>query len=171
MRNVGKGDATAFALCDASVICNNLSELSTVLNSSGIATVGMFNIGTVKLFGCVGIGAGGCFFECIGDGGTGDVVLGVRLIRRGCVVNDVSTLFDDVMSFFPLIGGGGIMPCVGSIFIGTGREIAMSVVGSVDVDGAGAFRFTPFVGPVRAGAGEICFASIAGDGLLFGISL
>lgn len=117
-----------------------------MIDSSDIATVGMFNIGRAKLFCSVGIGVGACFLECTGDGRTGDAGLGVRLIRRGCVVNDVSALFDVVMSFFSLIGGGGIMPCFGSIFIGTGREIAMSV----DVDGAGALRLTTFGGPVGA---------------------
>lgn len=61
------------------------------------------------------------------------------------------------------------MPCFGSIFIGTGREIAMSFVGcSVDGDGAGALRLTTLIGPVRAGVGVVGLVSISWD---FGISL
>lgn len=161
-RNVGELHATG------SLICNKFSELSAVFESRHISATGMFNNGNAEFFCWIGIG--GCISECIKDGEAGDAGLGVVLVRRVCfVVNDVSALFDDVMSFFSLTGGGGIMPCFGSIFIGTGRDIAMSFVGCpLDGDGAGALRFTTFVGPVRTGV--IGLVSVGDEARDFGIS-
>lgn len=146
-----------------SLIRNKFSELSEVFESWPILAIGMFNNGKAW----IGIGAGGCLSECNGDTG-----LGVILVRRLCfVVNDVSALFDGTASFFSLTGGGGIMPCFGSIFIETGREIAMSFVGcSLDGDGAGALRFTTFVGPVRTGVVGIGLVSIGDEAWDFGSS-
>lgn len=138
----GRSVITGDEIGDGSLVCNKFSELFIEMDSSGVAKFGC----------CVGAGGGGCFFECNGDGGTGETDLGVRLTRRGCVVNDVSMLFDDVPSFLSLTGGGGIIPCFGSIFNGTGRDTAISVTVSGVDDGAGALRLTTFADPGRVAA-------------------
>lgn len=172
-RNVARGDSIPLALCGESLICSKFSELSVVVDSMPIATVDTSKVAAGKLckLCCVGIGAIDCFLECTGDGRTGDVGFGVRLIRRGGIVNEVSALFDEVVSFFSLGGGGGIIPCLESTFIGTGREIAMSVTASLDADGDGALRLTTFAGPVCVGVGELGLILTGEDAFVLAISL